>query len=256
VGVYEWQEVEDFVARYFAGEDAQTLSPLIDTAADRFNHQRGLDGEEKVDFKIKARQFVKVYGQMASILPFEVVEWEKLFWFLKFLVPKLRIKDPDQDTLDELLESVDLSSYGLERTKLNHSISLDASASELDPQNPNPRGYREGEPEKDPLDEIIRTFNERWFQGWGATPEEQRVKFINVVESVRAHPDYVEKVEANPDTFSRDLAFNRILQEVMLKRRKQELELYKLFAEPGFKAAWTQSIKDALRRNLDGPLRP
>ncbi len=37
VGVYEWQEVEDFVTRYFAGEDAQTLSPIIDIAANRFN---------------------------------------------------------------------------------------------------------------------------------------------------------------------------------------------------------------------------
>lgn len=33
VGVYEWQEVEEFVSRYFAGEDAQALSPLIDRAA-------------------------------------------------------------------------------------------------------------------------------------------------------------------------------------------------------------------------------
>ena len=250
VGVYEWQEVEDFVARYFAGEDAQTLSPLIDTAADRFNHQLDLADEEKIDFKIKARQFVKVYGQMASILPFEVVEWEKLFWFLKFLVPKLRIKDPNQDTLDELLESVDLSSYGLERTRLNHSISLDASDSELDPQNPNPRGYRDGEPEKDPLDEIIRTFNERWFQGWSATPEEQRVKFINVVNSIRAHPDYAEKYEANADSFNKGLALEKILQEVMLKRRKEELELYKLFAsDPAFKAAWSQSIKQMLHQD-------
>lgn len=257
VGVYEWQEVEDFVARYFAGEDAQTLSPLIDTAADRFNHQLELEEGEKIDFKIKARQFVKVYGQMASILPFEVVEWEKLFWFLKFLVPKLRIKDPNQDTLDELLESVDLSSYGLERTRLNHSISLDASASELDPQNPNPRGYRDGEPEKDPLDEIIRTFNERWFQGWSATPEEQRVKFVNVVNSIRAHPDYAEKYEANADPFNKGLALDRILQDVMLKRRKEELELYKLFAsDPAFKSAWSQSIKQVLSKQPDRELRP
>src|SRR5690606_20026077 len=128
---------------------------------------------------------------------------------------------------------------------------LDASDSELDPQNPNPRGYRDGEPEKDPLDELIRTFNERWFQGWRAAPEEQRGKFSNVGQSVRERPDYVEKVEANPDPFNKDLAFNRILQEVMLKRRKQELELYKLFAEPGFKAAWSQSIKDALDKGLD-----
>ena len=32
VGVYEWQEVEDFVTRYFSGADAQTLSPIIDAA--------------------------------------------------------------------------------------------------------------------------------------------------------------------------------------------------------------------------------
>ncbi|PPB79403.1 type I restriction enzyme R subunit [Albidovulum inexpectatum] len=248
VGVYEWQEVEDFVTRYFAGEDAQKLSPLIDTTADRFNQQLELEEKDKIDFKIKARQFVKIYGQMASIIPFEVVEWEKLFWFLKFLLPKLRITDPDQDTLDELLEAVDLSSYGLERTKLNQAIGLDSSASELDPQNPNPRGYREGDPEKDPLDEIIRTFNERWFQGWSATPEEQRVKFVNIVNSIRAHPDYAEKYEANPDPYNRELALERMLQEVMLKRRKEELELYKLFAsDPAFKAAWSQSIASVLK---------
>ena len=195
---------------------------------------------------------MKVYGQMASILPFEVVEWEKLFWFLKFLVPKLRIKDPNQDTLDELLESVDLSSYGLERTRLNHSISLDASDSELDPQNPNPRGYRDGEPEKDPLDENIRPFNERWFQGWSATPEEQRVKFVNVVNSVRKHPDFADKYEGNPDTYNRGLALEKIMQDVMLMRRKEELELYKLFAsDPAFKSAWSQSIEAALRRFAD-----
>jgi type I restriction enzyme R subunit len=95
---------------------------------------------------------------MASIMPFEIVDWEKLFWFLKFLIPKLKVRDPNQDLLDELLESVDLSSYGLERVKLNHSIGLDDSETEVDPQNPNPRSAHT-EDEKDPLDEIIRTFN-------------------------------------------------------------------------------------------------
>lgn len=250
IGVYEWREVEEFVSCYFAGEDAQSLSPLIDTAADRFNQQLELSDKDKIDFKIKARQFVKIYGQMASIMPFDVVDWEKLFWFLKFLVPKLKITDPDQDMLDELLEAVDLSSYGLERTRLNHAIGLDASLSELDPQSPNPRGYRDGEPERDPLDEIIRSFNERWFQGWSATPEEQRVKFINVVNSIRLHPDYTEKYEANADPYNRGLALEKMLQDVMLKRRKEELELYKLFAsDPAFKTAWSQSIEKVLTTN-------
>lgn len=250
VGVYEWLEVEDFVARYFAGEDAQTLSPIIDIAANRFNAELELPDPEKIDFKIKAKQFVKIYGQMASIIPFEVLEWEKLFWLLKFLIPKLKIKDPNQDMLDELLEAVDLSSYGLERTKLNHEIGLDASDTELTPQNPNPRGNRDGDPETDPLDDIIRSFNERWFQGWSATPEEQRVKFVNIVNSIRAHPDYTAKYEDNSDPYNRGLALEKILQDVMLKRRKDELELYKLFAaDPAFKAAWSQSIEKVLSTN-------
>jgi type I restriction enzyme, R subunit len=252
VGVYEWQEVEDFVTRYFAGEDAQTLSPIIDIAANRFNAELELPDPEKIDFKIKAKQFVKIYGQMASIIPFEVLEWEKLFWLLKFLIPKLKIKDPNQDMLDELLEAVDLSSYGLERNKLNHEIYLDASDTELTPQNPNPRGNRDGDAETDPLDEIIRNFNERWFQGWSATPEEQRVKFVNIVNSIRAHPDYTAKYEANADPFNRGLALEKILMDVMLKRRKDELELYKLFAsDPAFKSAWSQNIEQVLSKNLD-----
>jgi type I restriction enzyme R subunit len=244
VGVYEWQEVEQFVALYFGNADAQQLSPLIDTAAARFNTELDLEDRDKADFKIKAKQFVKIYGQMASILPYEIAVWEKLFWFLKFLIPKLIVKDRDADQIDELLESVDLSSYGLERVKLNHSIGLDASETELEPQNPNPRGAHGGEQDHDPLDEIIRNFNERWFQGWGATPQEQRIKFINIADGIKAHPDFAEKYQNNPDVHNRDLAFEKIFEEVMLKNRRNELELYKLLAnDAAFKAAMQQSLR-------------
>ncbi|MCX2562988.1 type I restriction endonuclease subunit R [Acetobacter thailandicus] len=250
VGVYEWSEVEEFCKRFFNGEDSEKLSPLIDVAAERFNTGLELEDQEKIDFKIKVKQFVKIYGQMAAIMPFEVEVWEKLFWFLKFLVPKLNIKDPNQDALDDLLEAVDLSSYGLERTKLNQTIGLDTSEAELDPQNPNPRGYREGEVQEDPLEEIIRSFNERWFQGWSATPEEQRIKFLNIVESVQAHPDFEKKFDENSDPYSRTLAFEKIMREVMLKRRKEELELYKLHnQDEAFRSALYQSVKEALTQS-------
>ena len=249
VGVYDWDEVENFVERYFNNEDADNLSPIIDIAANRFNDELELENDDKIDFKIKAKQFVKIYGQMASIMPFEVVAWEKLFWFLKFLVPKLKVKDPNQALLDELLEAVDLSSYGLERVKLNHAIGLDESETEVDPQNPNPRSAHT-EDEKDPLDEIIRTFNERWFQGWSATPEEQRVKFVNIADSIKAHPDFESKYQNNPDPHNRGLAFEKMLKDIMLNRRKDELELYKLFAnDPAFKASWQQSMEQLVGRD-------
>lgn len=98
VGVYDWPEVEAFIALYFDDADAQKLSPIIDTAAAQFNSELDLPDEEKADFKIKAKQFVKIYGQVASIMPFEIIAWEKLFWFLKFLIPKLKIKDKDAES--------------------------------------------------------------------------------------------------------------------------------------------------------------
>lgn len=244
IGVYEWYEVEGFIKLYFDDAPYEELSPFIDVAANRFNVELELEDDDKVDFKIKAKQFVKIYGQMASIMPYEIVTWEKLFWFLKGLISKLKINDPDSDALDELLNSVDLSSYGLQRVKLNYGIGLDDDETELDPQNPNPRGAHGGDDEKDPLDEIIKNFNERWFQGWSATPEEQKVKFINIAESVKSHPDFEAKYQNNPDPHNRELAFEKMLKEVMLARRKDELELYKLFAgDSAFKASWTQSMQ-------------
>jgi type I restriction enzyme R subunit len=245
-GVYEWSEVEDFNERYFKGVNGNDLSPIVDVAADRFNSQLGFDNKTKADYKIKAKQFVKIYGQMAAIMPYEIVKWEKLFWFLKFLIPKLIVTDPT-DTIDGLLNSIDLSTYGLERVKLNASIGLDASETELDPQNPNPRGAHE-EPQEDPLDVIIKSFNERWFKGWEATPEEQRVKFVNLVNSIRLHPDFKTKYEDNQDIQNRDIAFNKIFDDVMSKQRKTELDLYRLISkDDAFRIAMLDTLKRMLQ---------
>ena len=248
-GVYEAHEVEQFVQLYFSDVDAQELSPIIDVAANRFNHELELEDEDKADFKIKAKQFVKIYGQMAAIMPFEIVAWEKLFWFLKFLIPKLKVIDKDKEQIDELLSTVDLSTYGLERVKLNAKIGLDSTETELEPQNPNPRSAHDSEKQEDPLDEIIRQFNERWFQGWSATPEEQRVKIIHIADSIKAHPDFKEKYEDNPDTTNRELAFTKIFEEVMLANRRKELELYKLLnGDESFRAAMKQSLQRFLTK--------
>jgi len=186
---------------------------------------------------------VKIYAQLACIMPFDNIEWEKLHWFLKFLIPKLKIKDKDKDTLDELLESVDLSTYGLERVKLKESIGLDDSDSELDPQNPNVRGAHGGDEPVDPLDEIIRAFNERWFAGWEATPEEQRVKFTNIVKHVVNNPNYQTQVVNNLDEQNSRIALEKLISHAVSKERKKELDLYKHYAQdPEFKRAFDASI--------------
>lgn len=248
--VYEWAEVESFVEKYFDGVEATQLSPILETAANRFNHALELEDEQKADFKIKAKQFVKIYSQMASIIDYEYLPWEKLYWFLKFLIPSLIVKTKEDELIDEILESIDLSTYGLERTKLNFTIGLDENPGELNPQNPNPRGAHGSDEDHDPLDEIIKGFNERWFHGWEATPEDQRVKFIQVSRKLLEHPDIKEKYFNNPDSHTRDLALHYMLKDVLNQQRRQELELYKLTAKD---ESFYQAFFDSMKRMIDNP---
>lgn len=242
LGVYETVEVDEFFEKYFKGEDASKLSPIIDISAQRFNSELEFSDEEKADYKIKAKQFVKIYSQMASIMPYEIVAWEKLFWFLKFLIPKMIIKDKDQDMLDELLNSVDLSTYGLERVKLGVSIELDESETELEPQNPNPRGAYTDK-QKDLLDTIIENFNQKWFSGWAQTPQESREKFLYIIKKVKEHKDFEAKYQKNQDSHTRKIALDNIIKEVMNQNRKRELDLYRLYAnEDEFKTSMSNSI--------------
>lgn len=252
-GIYDWSEVTTFNEKFFASAEAEELHPIIDAVVARFDAD--LDDEQRIDFKIKAKQFVKIYAQVAAIIPFNNVNWEMLHWFLKFLIPKLKVKDPDQDKLDELLNSVDLSTYGLERSRFETKIGLDASETELDPQNPNVRGGHFGDGDKDPLDEIVRAFNERHFAGWEATPEEQRVKFINIAKHVMNHADYKAQVEDNPDTQNRQLALERLIQQAISVERRRELDLYKRYAsDPDFKRAFDASVSRLLGSSAVGTL--
>lgn len=90
----------------------------------------------------------------------------------------------------------------------------------------------------------MQSFNERWFQNWEVTPEDQRVKFISLTKSIQAHPDFESKYLNNFDEQNKSLAFQKIMDEVISKQRKQELELYRLYAkDDAFKTALSDTVK-------------
>ena len=79
--------------------------------------------------------------------------------------------------------------------------------------------------------------------GWDSTPEDQKVKFVTLSRHIQAHLDYQEKVAENKDMQTRDLAFKKILEEIMSQQRQQELELYKLYAkDDAFKVSFFNTM--------------
>ena len=72
---------------YLGGADRDQLDPILDACVAIYIEQ--LDEDGQVDFKGKAKAFVRTYGFLAAILPYTNAEWEKLSIFLNFLIPKL-----------------------------------------------------------------------------------------------------------------------------------------------------------------------
>ncbi len=70
-------------------------------------------GKGQVDFKGKAKTFLRTYGFLSSILPYTDPAWEKLSIFLNFLVPKLPAPK-EEDLSKGILEAIDMDSYRVE----------------------------------------------------------------------------------------------------------------------------------------------
>lgn len=252
IGVFDMEEVEQFINLYAHGAEADQWAPVLDVAANRFNTEMEWDETGKADFKMKCKQFVKIYSRVAAILPYEVKDWEKLFWFLRFLIPNLVVNDPGSDSLKDLLDSVDLNTYGLRRTALNEPISLDAEMSTVEPLKPVMvnAGKDDDEP-KDPLDEILKEFNERWFKGWNATPDDQKTKLISVAKAVTEDEDYKTLVVGNPDQQAVDALMVEIIDRIMRQKRKGDQSLYREYQQnEGFKVNFRDVVVRMLG-NLD-----
>ena len=251
IGVFDMEEVNSFIELYIHGAEADQWAPIIDAAADRFNLEIEWTENGKADFKMKCKQFVKIYSRVAAIMPFEVKEWEKLFWFLRYLIPSLHIEGPNMDSMKDLLDSVDLNTYGLRRTALNEPIILDAGEATIDPLKPTMVSAGGGEETTDPLDEILKEFNSRWFNGWDATPDDQKMRLVSVAQAVADDEDYKSLVVGNPDQQAVDALMIEIIDRIMRQKRKGDNSLYKEYHQnEGFKAGFRNVIMRMLG-NLD-----
>ena len=109
--VYTDEEVETVVARYLSGAERDQLDPLLDVG--RVRYMVDLDEAGQVDFKGKAKGFVRTYNFLASVLPYVSAEWEKLSVYLTLLTPKLPAPK-EADLSQGILETIDLDSYRAE----------------------------------------------------------------------------------------------------------------------------------------------
>ena len=200
----------------------------------RYLH-RELDEDGQVDFKGKAKAFVRTYGFLAAILPYTNAEWEKLSIFLNFLIPKLPAP-MEEDLARGLLETIDMDSYRVEKQATMKIVLADEDA-EIDPV-PATGGGHLPEAELDLLSNIVKTFNEQWGNiPWTDADRVQRLISEDIPARVAADGAYQNAMKNN-DIQNARIEHDKALARVMSAVLKDDTELFKQFSDNESFSRW------------------
>ena len=222
--VYAPEQVGEVVELYLAGSQRDRLDPILDTCVSRYREE--LDEDGQVDFKSKAKAFLRAYGFLSAILPYNYAPWEKLSIFLNFLVPKLPAPEEDDHSIG-VLEAIDMDSYRAEKQAMEE-IRLADSDAEIEPV-PTDGGGHKPEPEFEQLSNIIREFNDLF----GGIQWEHRDKILNLVS--KDLPDMLTQdaalrnAMANSDRQNARIEHDRTLERLIRGLLADQTELYKQF---------------------------
>jgi len=224
--VYAAPQVDEFVTLYLGGADRDRLDPILDTCVADYREQ--LDEDGQVDFKGKAKAFLRAYGFLSSILPYTNAEWEKLSIFLTFLVPKLPA--PVEDDLSKgILEAIDMDSYRVEKQAAVR-IQLPDTNAEIEPV-PTTGGGHTLEPELDRLSNILKAFNDQFGNiPWSDADRVHKLITEDIPNRVAADQAY-QNARQNSDRQNARIEHDKALARVMTAVLKDDTELFRQFAD-------------------------
>jgi len=224
--VYTQEQVEELVKLFLDEVPRDRLDPILDLCVANYRIQ--LDEDGQIDFKGKAKAFLRTYGFLASILPYSIAEWEKLSIFLNFLVPKLPAPD-DEDLAKGILESIDMDSYRVEK-RAAIRIQLPDEDSTIAPV-PTDGGGRKIDPELDRLSNILKSFNDLFGNiDWSDKDRVHKLITEDIPARVAADRAYQNAIR-NSDRQNARIEHDKALGRVMTAVLKDDTELFKQFSD-------------------------
>jgi type I restriction enzyme R subunit len=241
--VYNEEVVKDFFEKYVNGAARTILDPIIDSAAHIFKYDLVI--EKQIDFKIKVKSFVRTYSYLAKLLDFNNQYWEQLWWYLKYLLPKLNIAE-DEDLAQGILESIDMESYRPEKQG-TEKITLAADEGFVSPI-PVVVGGGKPEPEPDTLENIIKAFNQRFGDiQWTDKDKVNEILTEQIPTAMRSDERMMDSIVGSPDKQNAKVKSDEKLETIMQQYLFSQTEIFKKFkTDPDFHRRYKEFIFDTL----------
>jgi len=236
--IYSPEQIDELVALYLGGADRDKLDPILDACVATYNAD--LDEDGQVEFKGKAKAFVRTYEFLASILPYTNADCEKRSIFLSFLVSKLPAP-VEEDLSKGILEAIDMDSYRVEKQAAVR-IQLPDEDAEIPPVPTSADGFK-SELELDHLSNILKTFNDQFGNiEWQDGDRVKKLITEEIPTRVAADSAY-QNAQKNSDKQNAKIEHDKALGRVMTELIQDDTELFKQFSDnESFKRWLTDTV--------------
>ena len=219
--VYHKPEVEEFARVFYKPKDKQTISDhqrmnaILGPAVTRFTELD--DDETREEFRKVMVAYRNLYGFLSQVIPFYDTDLEKLYSFVRFLLPKLP-KGP-KGPVYHFDDEVALKWYRLQKIS-EGAIELEKdNTGEID--GPTEVGTGAQHAEEIQLSTLIEILNERL--GTDFRPGDQ-LFFDSIKADAVADPDLRQAATANTiEGFS--FAFKKALEDLFIDRMDQNEDI-------------------------------
>lgn len=240
--VYNQYQVDSFFEKLVSVVERPQLDPILDESAHIFKHE--LSSDKKIDFKIKVKSFLRTYSYLAKILDFNNQQWEKLFWYLKNLLPKLILEDIE-DLADGVLESIDMESYRPSK-QATQDIILEEEEGVVNPIPVEVRGGKP-EPEMDTLENILNAFNQRFGDiEWTDKYKVNKILTEHLPAEMKANKEITDAIKYS-DRQNAKITTDKKLEELMQQYLFTQTEIFKKFTQDhDFQRRYKEFIFDML----------
>ena len=252
-GIYTREDLDAFVSVYFKQKknqshaDHKALNAAIDPAVQRFATLKDEDVGQAELIRGKMAAFRNLYAFLSQVIPYQDSELEKLYTFLRYLLPKLpkRESGPRYSFDDDIR----LEYYRIQKIS-EGSINLrEGDAKNLD--GPVEVGSGKLHEEELPLSQLIDVVNERF--GTDFTEADQ-LFFDQIIEAAVEEESLKEAAAVNPqEKFS--LLFSGMLQSLFIERMEQNEDIFgKFMNEKEFQNVVSEWISEKVYNRLRGEL--
>ncbi|OQY00631.1 MAG: DEAD/DEAH box helicase [Desulfobacteraceae bacterium 4572_130] len=246
--IYSHDDINRFFKLFYLKAKRSLLESVTNNIVSSF--EKELKQEKQIKFKSNAKTFVRTYSYLSKLIDFNNLYWEKLWIFLKHLIPKLKVKD--DELYENILEAVDMDSYQIHKLGTTN-ILLDKDGNIIEPI-PVSTGSGKPEQEYDTLKSIISEFNKRvgnidWGKGVDAK-EAKQILTKQIPDEMKQDPETLQSIK-NSDKDNAKITSDKKVVNLMGNFMHTHTSIYKKFMDdPDFKKQYQEFVFDVLWQNV------